>query len=67
MSVDIISRIPVKQIDLGKSMDYIVTKLVFDDGSIKYRVCHLEKGFNSFCKDVLLDDIFAVVDYIVNK
>ena len=61
----------VDEIDLGKvelllnkCADYFVTKLVYDDGSIKYRIVHLENGFNHLGKELLFDDIHAVLDYI---
>ena len=61
----------VSEIDLGKVEkclnkcdDYFVTKLVYDDGSIKYRVCYLENGLNSISKELLFDDIHAVLDFI---
>lgn len=54
----------VSELDLDKCKDYIITKLVYDDGSIKYRVCHLENGFNSVGKELLFDNIHAVLDYI---
>ena len=54
----------VSEIDLDKCMDYFVTKLVYDDGSIKYRIVHLENGFNHLGKELLFDDIHAVLDYI---
>ena len=61
----------VSEIDLGKVEkclnkcdDYFVTKLVYDDGSIKYRVCYLENGLNHVGKELLFDNIHAVLDYI---
>lgn len=54
----------VSEIDLDKCMDYFVTKLVYDDGSIKYRICSLENGLNHLGKELLFDDIHAVLDYI---
>lgn len=61
----------VDEIDLGKvelclnkCADYFVTKLVYNDGSIKYRIVHLENGFNHLGKELLFDDIHAVLDYI---
>ena len=47
----------VSEIDLDICMYYLVTKLVYDDGSIKYRIVHLGK-------ELLFDDIHAVLDYI---
>lgn len=61
----------VDEIDLGKvekclnkCADYFVSKLVYNDGSIKYRVFYLENGLNSISKELLFDDIYAVLDYI---
>ena len=61
----------VSEIDLGKVEkclnkcdDYFVTKLVYDDGSIKYRVCYIENGLNHVGKELLFDNIHAVLDYI---
>lgn len=54
----------VSEIDLDKCNDYFVTKLVFVDGSVKYRVSHLESGLNGLGKVLLFDDIHAVLDYI---
>lgn len=61
----------VSEIDLGKvekclnkCVDYFVSKLVYNDGSVKYRVCYLENGLNSISKELLFDDIHAVLDYI---
>ena len=61
----------VDEIDLGKvemllnkCADYFVSKLVYADGSVKYRVCCLENGLNSISKELLFDDIHAVLDYI---
>ena len=63
MSTEIRSNL-VDEIDLGKvekcldkCMYYLVTKLVYDDGSIKYRIVHLGK-------ELLFDDIHAFLDYI---
>lgn len=50
----------VSEIDLDKCMDYFVTKLVYDDGSIKYRICSLGK-------ELLFDDIHTVLDYIATN
>lgn len=70
MSKEIRSNL-VDEIDLGKvekllnkCADYFVSKLVYDDGSVKYRVCYLENGLNSISKELLFDDIHAVLDYI---
>lgn len=70
MSKEIRSNL-VDEIDLGKvekllnkCADYFVSKLVYDDGSVKYRVCYLENGLNSISKELLFDDICAVLDYI---
>lgn len=70
MSKEIRSNL-VDEIDLGrvekclnKCDDYFVTKLVYNDGSVKYRVCYLENGLNSISKELLFDDIHAVLDYI---
>lgn len=57
----------VSEIDLDKCNDYFVTKLVYDDGSVKYRVVHLESGLNGLGKVMLFDDIHAVLDYIANN
>lgn len=61
----------VDEIDLGKvekclnkCEDYFVSKLVYNDGSIKYRLCYLENGLNSVGKELLFDNIHAVLDYI---
>ncbi len=61
----------VVEIDLGKvekclnkCEDYFVSKLVYNDGSIKYRIVHLENGLNHLGKELLFDDIHAVLDYI---
>lgn len=61
----------VDEIDLGKvekclnkCEDYFVSKLVYNDGSIKYRIVHLENGLNSVGKELLFDNIHAVLDYI---
>ena len=53
-----------KCLDLDKSCDYFVTKLVFDDGSVSYRVCYLEDGLNRVGKELSFDDIHAVLDFI---
>lgn len=61
----------VDEVDLGKvekclnkCSDYFVSKLVYNDGSVKYRVCYLENGLNSISKELLFDDIHAVLDFI---
>ena len=61
----------VNEIDLGKvekclnkCEDYFVSKLVYNDGSIKYRLSHVSNGLNSISKELLFDDIHAVLDYI---
>lgn len=61
----------VSETDLGKvekclktGADYFVTKLVFDDGSIQYRVCCIEFSLNNVGKELLFDDIHAVLDFI---
>lgn len=61
----------VSEIDLGKvekclnkCEDYFVSKLVYNDGSIKYRLCYLENGLNHLGKELLFDDIHDVLDYI---
>lgn len=70
MSKEIRSNL-VDEIDLGrvekclnKCADYFVSKLFYNDGSVKYRVCYLENGLNSISKELLFDDIHAVLDYI---
>lgn len=57
----------VSELDLDMCNDYFVTKLVYVDGSIKYRIVHLENGLNQLGKDILFDDIHAVLDYIANN
>ena len=61
----------VNEIDLGKvekclnkCEDYFVSKLVYNDGSIKYRLSYVSNGLNSISKELLFDDIHAVLDYI---
>lgn len=54
----------VSEIDLDKCKDFFITKLVYDDGSTKYRVCYLENGLNHVGKELLFDNIHAVLDYI---
>ena len=70
MSKEIRSNL-VNEIDLGKvekclnkCEDYFVSKLVYNDGSIKYRLSHVSNGLNSISKELLFDDIHAVLDYI---
>lgn len=70
MSKEIRSNL-VDEIDLGKvekclnkCEDYFVSKLVYNDGSIKYRLSHVSNGLNSISKELLFDDIHAVLDYI---
>ena len=70
MSKEICSNL-VNEIDLGKvekclnkCEDYFVSKLVYNDGSIKYRLSHVSNGLNSISKELLFDDIHAVLDYI---
>lgn len=57
----------VSEIVLDKCKDYFITKLVYDDGSKKYRIFHLENGFNHVGKELYFDDIHAVLDYIANN
>lgn len=54
----------VSELDLDMCKDYFITKLVYDDGYVKYRVVHLKSGFNGLGKVMLFDDIHAVLDYI---
>lgn len=70
MVVDIDTKNLVSQEDLGKveklsrldkCCDYYVTKFVYVDGSCEYRVSYLE-GLEG--KEVLFDDIHAVLDFI---
>ena len=49
---------------LNKCDDYFVSKLVYNDGSIKYRVVYLENGLNHLGKELLFDNIHAVLDFI---
>lgn len=70
MSTEIRSNL-VDEIDLGKvekcldkCNDYFVSKLVYNDGSIKYRLSHVSNGLNSISKELLFDNIHAVLDYI---
>lgn len=70
MSKEISSNL-VNEIDLGKvekcldkCNDYFVSKLVYNDGSIKYRLSHVSNGLNSISKELLFDNIHAVLDYI---
>lgn len=57
----------VSELDLDMCKDYFITKLVYDDGSIKYRIVHLGNGLNHVVKELLFDDIHAVLDYIANN
>lgn len=70
MSKEISSNL-VNEIDLGKvekcldkCNDYFVSKLVYNDGSIKYRLFHVSYGLNSISKELLFDNILSVLDYI---
>lgn len=54
----------VSELDLDMCKDYFITKLVYVDGSVKYRIVHLKDGLNQLGKELLFDNIHAVLDYI---
>lgn len=59
----------VSEIDLDMCKAFFITKLVYVDGSKKYRVVlpDPENGFNHVGKELYFDDIHAVLDYIANN
>ena len=57
----------VRELDLDMCKDYFITKLVYDDGSVTYRVAHLKSGFSCLGKVMLFDNIHAVLDFIANN
>lgn len=58
----------LSELDLDLCKDYFISKLVYDDGSIKYRLTYIENGFNfdSGVKELLFDSIHALTYHIVH-